>query len=134
MKVGVEGGSSERLPHMLLPHFGEAIEVVREGDHPADRLIVDYAHGQAMDGDIPGHLDAGWDLIELIQLADHPGRVEPGAGELNFIRLIDALVERGFTGPCALEHLWSVPGAQGQAAYLEWPGRWVAPAGRDKRS
>src|SRR3546814_5780411 len=89
MKLCIEAVSAERLPHMLLHHFGDAIEVVREADHPAVRLIFDYAHVQAMDGDIPGHLDAGWDLIELIQLADHPGRVEPGAGELNFIRLID---------------------------------------------
>src|SRR3546814_8603393 len=55
MKLCIEAVSAERLPHMLLHHFGDAIEVVREADHPAVRLIFDYAHVQAMDGDIPGH-------------------------------------------------------------------------------
>src|SRR3546814_3616770 len=69
MKLCIEAVSAERLPHMLLHHFGYAIAVVREADHPAVRLIFDYAHVQAMDGDIAGHLDAGWDRIALIQLA-----------------------------------------------------------------
>lgn len=126
MMLCVEAVSAKRLPQMLLHHFADAIEVVREADHPAVRLIFDFAHVQAMDGDILGQLDAGWDLIELIQIADHPGRVEPGTGELNFNRLLDVLVERGFTGPCELEHLWSEPGVKAELAYLEWLSRWAA--------
>ena len=124
MMLCVEAVSAKRLPRMLLHHLADAIEVVRAADHPAVRLIFDFAHVQAMDGDIIGHLDAAWNIIELIQLADHPGRVEPGAGELNFVRLIDELERRKFTGPCELEHLWSAPGADVQAAYLQWLGRW----------
>src|SRR3546814_9056336 len=52
MKLCIEAVSAERLPHMLLHHFGDAIEVVREAAHPAVRLIFDYAHVQAMDGDL----------------------------------------------------------------------------------
>ena len=125
MMLCVEAVSAKRLPQMLLHHFADAIEVVRAADHPAVRLIFDFAHVQAMDGDILGNLDAGWDLIELIQIADHPGRVQPGAGELNFVRLIDELERRGFSGPCELEHLWSESGADVQSAYLEWLGRWA---------
>lgn len=125
MMLCVEAVSAKRLPHLLLHHFAHAVDVVRGANHPAVRLIFDVAHVQAMDGDILGHLDAAWDLIELVQLADHPGRVEPGAGELNFVRLIDELVRRKFTGPCELEHVWSVPGADVQRAYLQWLRRWA---------
>lgn len=124
MVLCVEAVNAQRLPKMLLHHLADAVDVVRGADHPAVRLIFDFAHVQAMDGDILGNLDAAWDLIELIQLADHPGRVEPGAGELNFVRLIDEIARRGFDGPCELEHQWSEPGPEVQRSYLEWLGRW----------
>ena len=125
MLLCIEAVNAKRLPQMLLHHYADAIEVVRAADHPAVRLIFDTAHVQAMDGDILGNLDAAWDLVELIQLADHPGRVEPGAGELNFVRLIDEIERRGFAGPCELEHMWSRPGADLQTSYIEWLGRWA---------
>lgn len=129
MTLCIEAVNAKRLPQMLLHHFSDSVAVAREADHPAVRLIFDFAHVQAMHGDILGQMDEAWDLIELIQLADHPGRVEPGAGELNFERLLDALVDRGFAGPCELEHLWSRPGAAVQSDYLAWLGRWKARAG-----
>ena len=126
MMLCVEAVSAHRLPQMLLHHLSDAVDVVRGASHPAVRLIFDTAHVQAMDGDILGHLDAAWDLIELIQLADHPGRVEPGAGELNFVRILDEIDHRGFAGPVELEHGWAAPGAVSQERYLHWLGRWAS--------
>lgn len=120
----VEAVNARRLPDMLLNHMVDAIDIVRMAAHPSVRLIFDYAHAQAMDGDILYHLDLAWDYVEIIQIADNPDRVEPGAGELNFIRLLDTLVERGFTGLCELEHRWSRPGPEVQQLYLDWLGRW----------
>jgi hydroxypyruvate isomerase len=125
MMLCIEAVNAKRLPTMLLHHFGDALEVVREADHPAVRLIFDFAHVQAMDGDILGNLDAGWDFVELIQIADHPNRVQPGAGELNFVTLLDELVRRDFRGPCELEHLWSEPGTAVQSEYLYWLRQWA---------
>lgn len=124
MMLCIEAVNAQRLPQMLLHHLADAIDVVRGVGHPAVRLIFDTAHVQAMDGDILGNLDRAWDLIELIQLADHPGRVEPGAGELNFVRIIDEIAQRGFTGPVELEHGWAAASADGQEQYLQWLGRW----------
>jgi hydroxypyruvate isomerase len=120
----VEAVSAQRLPQMLLHHYADAVDVVERAGHPAVRLIFDTAHVQAMDGDILGNLDRTWDRIEIIQLADHPGRVEPGAGELNFGRILDEIARRGFTGPVELEHLWSSEGPEPQQQYLQWLGRW----------
>jgi hydroxypyruvate isomerase len=125
MVLCIEAVNAQRLPKMLLHHFKDALEVVLEANHPAVRLIFDTAHVQAMDGDILGNLDAGWEYIELVQIADHPNRVQPGAGELNFKTLLDELARRDFSGPCELEHLWSEPGATIQRSYLSWLSRWA---------
>lgn len=126
MMLCVEAVNAARLPQMLLHHLPDAVDVVRGAGHPAVRLIFDTAHVQAMDGDILGNMDAAWDLIELIQLADHPGRVEPGASELNFVRIVDEIQRRGFAGPVELEHGWAAPGVEPQERYLQWLGRWAS--------
>lgn len=125
MTLCVEAVDGKRLPQVLLHHFADAVEVVRQAGHRAVRLIFDTAHLQAMDGDILGHLDAAWDLIEIVQLADHPGRGEPGSGELNFTRILDEIARRGFAGPVELEHVWSRPDPDLQRSYLNWLGRWA---------
>lgn len=124
MTLNVEAVNSHRLPQMLLHHFADAVDVVRNAAHPAVRLIFDTAHLQAMDGDVLGNMDRAWDLIELIQLADHPGRVEPGQGELNFETIIDEIERRGFSGPVELEHGWASPGLESERRYLQWLDRW----------
>ena len=60
-----------------------------------------------MDGDILPNLDAVWDEVALIQLADNPGRFEPGSGELNFGNILRAIKKRGYAGLVELEHGWS---------------------------
>lgn len=125
MFLCIEAVNARRLPQMLLHHLADAMDVVGNANHPAVRLIFDTAHVQAMDGDILGNLDRAWDMIELIQLADHPDRVEPGAGELNFVRIIDELERRGFAGPVELEHGWASPGRLPQEQYLQWLDRWA---------
>lgn len=132
MMLCVEAVNAHRLPDLLLHHLRDAISVVRDADHPAVRLIFDTAHVQAMDGDILGQMDAAWDLIELIQLADHPDRVEPGAGELNFLRIIDEIERRGFAGPVELEHGWASPGPEPQRRYLQWLERWASSEERNE--
>lgn len=124
MILCVEAIDAKLAPTILLHHLADAIDVVRGAGHPAVRLIFDTAHIQAMDGDILGNMDRTWDLIEIIQLADNPGRIEPGAGELNFTRIIDEIEQRGFKGPVELEHVWEVASAERQEHYLQWLAHW----------
>lgn len=128
MIIVIEPVNGHRLPQMLLHHLADGMEVIALADHPAVRLIFDFAHVQSMDGNILANMHAVWDKIELFQLADNPDRVEPGAGELNFLRILDEIVARGFDGIVELEHGWSAPGADVQRAYLDWLNRWKTPA------
>lgn len=111
--------SRKSIPHMLLGHMPDAVAVAKAADHPAVRLIFDTSHVQIMDGDLFHHLDQAWDLIDIVQLADNPGRLEPGSGEINFENLLAKLLRKGYAGLVELEHGWSVPGLQAEREGLE---------------
>lgn len=114
LKIVLEATDARRLPGMLLNHVSEAATVVRMTGHPAVRMVFDTAHTQAMDGDLIANLRSVADLVELIQLADHPGRGEPGSGEINFETILIELHRMGFRGLCELEHLWATPGREAE--------------------
>lgn len=125
MILCIEAVNAQRLPQMLLHYLDDAIAVVRDVAHPNVRLIFDTAHVEAMDGDILQNLDKCWDMIELVQLADHPGRVEPGSGQIDFETFLDELDRRQFAGPVELEHLWADADVDRQLRYLQWLDRWA---------
>jgi len=110
-KAGVvlllESVDRNRLPGMLLHHIGDAREIVTAVGSPAVRLIFDTAHIQAMDGDLIVNLEAAWDDVAIVQLADTPGRLEPGTGEVDFDAVVALLKRRRFKGLVELEFNWS---------------------------
>ena len=97
------------VPNMLLHHVDQAYAAVRAVDSPSVKLIFDTGHIQAMDGDILDNLEAVWSEVALVQLADNPGRLEPGTGELNFANILKAVRAKGYAGLVELEHGWSSP-------------------------
>lgn len=103
----LESLNSKNLPNMLLHHIGDALAVAKAVGSPAVRLIFDTGHVQAMDGDLLAHLEACWDEVAIVQIADNPARLEPGAGEINFATILGDLYRRNFTGLVELEHNWS---------------------------
>jgi hydroxypyruvate isomerase len=117
----LESVNSQTLPSMLLQHIADAYLVVRAVDSPRVRLIFDTAHVQIMDGDVLTNLDRVWDAVEIVQIANVPGRVEPEAGELAMRPVLQRLVDRRYSGLVELEHVWSVPGRESERrgiAYL----------------
>ena len=119
MVLLLESVDRNRLPDMLLHHLGDAYAIVRAVDSPSVRLIFDTAHIQAMDGDLVSHLEATWDSIAVVQLADTPGRLEPGTGTVDFAGVLGFLRFRGFEGLVELEFGWSTPGREAEQAGLE---------------
>lgn len=106
--------NSQSVPGMLLHHMPDALAVVRAVGHPAVRLIFDTAHVQAMDGEVLTHLEAAWDHIEIVQLADCPGRLEPGMGQVDFAPVLRTLLRRSYAGLVELEHGWAQPGVESE--------------------
>ncbi|RYF82096.1 MAG: hypothetical protein EOO29_08265 [Comamonadaceae bacterium] len=116
------------VPGMLLHHMPDALAVVRAVNHPSVRLIFDTAHVQAMDSNVLAELEAAWDHVEIVQLADCPGRLEPGTGQVDFAGVLNVLARRGYKGLVELEHGWAQPGADNEQRGLEYLRRLDAAA------
>lgn len=111
--------SRKSVPYMLLQHISDAHAIVRAVDHPAVRLIFDTSHVQIMDGDLLHHLEQAWEAIEIVQIADNPGRAEPGSGEINFESVLRFLHRKNYRGLVELEHGWLQPGLVSERRGLE---------------
>jgi len=67
------------------------------------KLNWDIYHMQISEGDLCGHLQEGIDQVGYIQLADHPGRNEPGTGEIQYAKVLKQARDLGYTGYFGLE-------------------------------
>ena len=115
----LENLSRRSLPGMLLEHVADAYTAVSTVSSPSVRLIFDTSHVQIMDGDVLENLRATWRAIEIIQLADNPGRGEPGSGELNFVNILREVQRQSYVGLVELEHGWTRPGRDAELHGIE---------------
>jgi hydroxypyruvate isomerase len=116
----LEPTNARTLTGMLLTHFDEGCQIARATGHAATRMIFDTAHVQSMDGDLLGHMERNWDLIEIVQIANHPGRLEPETGEINMRAILRKVRELDYRGLVELEHLWSAPGLEIERRGIDW--------------
>jgi hydroxypyruvate isomerase len=102
--VGVE--PMVAIPNSLLSNFASGVDLVRACNHPAVKLIFDTGHVVDMRETVIQTFREAYDDICLLQLADMPGRVEPGQGEVDFVPLLAHAIYRGYSGLVDLEHDW----------------------------
>ncbi len=81
----------------------DAVRICREVDSPMIKINWDLYHMQISEGDLCGRLRDGFDQVGYIQVADHPGRHEPGTGEIYYPRVFEELRTLGYNGPIGLE-------------------------------
>lgn len=79
------------------------VRICRAVDSPNVKLNWDLYHAQLAEGDLCGHLKDGFDQLAYAQVADAPGRNEPGTGEVHWPRVFRALDELGYKGYIGLE-------------------------------
>jgi hydroxypyruvate isomerase len=78
---------------------------------------------QRMEGDLATTMAAHWPLISHVQIADVPGRGEPGTGEINYRFLLDYIDRRGYEGYVGLEYRPSGGTPEDSFGWLEELGR-----------
>lgn len=86
--------------------FGRAedtLALVSSVDHPRLRLNLDLYHAQIGEGNLIELCRACLPWIGEIQVADVPGRMEPGTGEINYKGIAKALFGMGYRGPVGME-------------------------------
>jgi hydroxypyruvate isomerase len=116
----LEPTNARTLTGMLLTHFDDGCVIARATGHAAVRTIFDTAHVQSMDGDLIGRMERNWNLIEIVQIANHPGRLEPEVGEINMQAILRKVRELGYSGLVELEHLWSASSPAVEERGIDW--------------
>ncbi len=81
----------------------DAVKICREVDSPMVKINWDLYHMQISEGDLCGRLKDGFDQVGYLQLADHPGRNEPGTGEIYYPRVLKQAYELGYRDYVGLE-------------------------------
>lgn len=79
------------------------VRICREVDSPMVKINWDLYHMQISEGDLCGRLKDGFDQLGYLQLADHPGRHEPGTGEVHYNRVLRQAYELGYRDYVGLE-------------------------------
>lgn len=86
--------------------FGRAedtLALVSSLNHPRLRLNLDLYHAQIGEGNLIELCRKSLPWIGEIQVADVPGRCEPGTGEVNWNGIARALAAMGYSGPVGME-------------------------------
>ncbi len=81
----------------------ETLALVSAVNRPELRLNLDLYHAQIGEGNLIELCQACLPWIGEIQIADVPGRCEPGTGEINYAGIARALQSMGYMGPVAME-------------------------------
>ena len=70
---------------------------------PHLRMNLDLYHAQIGEGNLIQLVRGSVDLLGEVQVADVPGRCEPGTGEISYPAVARALAEAGYAGVVGLE-------------------------------
>jgi len=112
----IENINNTDFPGYYASTVERVAELVRDIDQPNVRIQFDQYHVGMMDGDARALIRQHHQMVEHVQIADVPGRHEPGTGQQpirDFLSDLDAL---GYAGAVGLEYR---PSGQTEAA-LEW--------------
>lgn len=111
-RIGEDAGVMFTLENLNLPvdhpgtpfsHPQDTRALVEAVDSPAVRMNLDLYHAQIGDGQLIETCRVSLPWIGEIQIADAPGRCEPGTGEINYRNVAVALRDMGYTGVVAME-------------------------------
>ncbi len=109
------------IPGFYLHHTQQAIDLLDEVGAANAFVQYDIYHAQRMEGELAATLQRCLPRIGHVQLADNPGRHEPGTGEIRYEFLFAHLDRLGYRGWVGCEYK---PQA-GTEAGLQWRQRLV---------
>lgn len=81
----------------------DTLALVEAVDSPHLRMMLDLYHAQIGEGNLVELIHRCAQAIGEVQVADVPGRCEPGTGEIRYPVVARALADIGFTGTVGLE-------------------------------
>ena len=121
IKLLIEPINTYDIPGFYLSHSAQALEIMDEVGSDNLFLQYDIYHMQRMEGELAASLKKNISRIAHIQIADNPGRNEPGTGEINYPFLFKHIDQIGYDGWIGCEYkpaATTVAGLGWAAAYL----------------
>ncbi len=104
MRLLIEAINTRDVPGFFVSTMAQALDLIDAAG--ADNVFVQYDvyHAQRMEGELASTLERHLDRIAHVQIADNPGRHEPGTGEINFPFLFAHLDRIGYRGWVGCEY------------------------------
>ncbi len=100
----IEAINSRDIPGFYLNNSRQAFDIMHYTAMPNVKFQYDIYHMQIMEGDLALTIEKNLDKIGHMQLADTPGRHEPGTGEINYPFLFGHIDRVGYTGWIGCEY------------------------------
>jgi hydroxypyruvate isomerase len=101
----VEPVNSHDVPGFALPDTQSALDLIAAAERENLGLQFDIYHAMRMGEDATGFIRGHGAEISHIQIADVPGRHQPGTGEIDFHELFDVIDGSGYEGVVSLEYI-----------------------------
>jgi hydroxypyruvate isomerase len=106
------------IPGFLLNRTGQVFALLDEVGEPNAFLQYDMYHAQREEGELAATLRNQLPRIGHIQVADNPGRHQPGTGEINHPFLFAEMDRLGYPGYVGLEYVPS-PDTQSSFGWMQ---------------
>ena len=126
LRLLIEPINTHDIPGFYLSGTAQALDILDDvtSDGKTDNAYLQYDiyHAQRMEGELAATMQKHLARIGHIQLADNPGRHEPGTGEINYPFLFKHLDRIGYSGWIGCEYK---PAAATEAGlgWLQHPSR-----------
>jgi hydroxypyruvate isomerase len=97
---------------MFVDTIGRGLDIVAAVDSPGLRLLADVYHAAQTNEDLAAAIGDRIRYVAHVQVADTPGRHEPGTGTIAWPAVMDVLRSKGYDGAIGLEYFPSVTEAE----------------------
>jgi hydroxypyruvate isomerase len=104
IRLLIEPINTRDIPGFYLHHTEQANGILDAVGSDNLSIQYDIYHMQIMEGDLAPTLEQNLGRIAHLQLADTPGRHEPGTGEINYPFLFDVIDKLGYSGWIGCEY------------------------------
>lgn len=112
----LEPVNTRDIPGFFVNRTAQGLAIMDEVGSSNLKLQYDIYHSQVMEGNLMPTIEANLGRIGHLQVADNPGRNEPGTGEINFPYLFRRLDQLGYAGWIGCEY----KPAAATTAGLDW--------------
>lgn len=127
VRLVTEAINTVDMPHFLLSKSQEVVDLIAKLADKNLYLQYDCYHMQRMEGDLARRLCEIMPLVGHIQIADVPGRMEPGSGTIDFKQLFTVIDDSDYDGFVGAEYHPS----RETASTLDWLVGWKLSSGAE---